>query len=112
MESGLGPGFVSPGAPTAHRTNLPTSAAHLDQTCTWSLPPSTFGVLQVCSAPFQVERVGWGVFDAKVEIHLTDGKNVWCQHQLSLDGDGGSSLIPLGLDWSLQHRTQTPPATP
>jgi len=69
-------------------------------------------IVEVCSAPFQVERVGWGVFDAKVEIHLTDGKNVWCQHQLSLDGDGGSSLIPLGLDWSLQHRTQTPPATP
>ena len=62
--------------------------------------------IEVRQPPFHVERVGWGVFDAKAEIHLKAGGVVRLQHSLSFEEDGtaASALAPLGLDWGTQQR--------
>jgi len=65
--------------------------------------PSSVEVLQ---APFQCERVGWGVFDAKAEVHLKAGGVVRLQHSLSFEADpeAATAAAPLGLDWGVQQK--------
>jgi len=64
-------------------------------------PPS----VEVSQAPFEIEEVGWGVFDVKAEIHLKTGGVIRTQHSLCFDGDGsvGTALVPVGMDWSVQQ---------
>ena len=62
--------------------------------------------MEVRQPPFEVARCGWGAFNVLVEVHLRQGAGVMrLQHMLCFEGDGSeeSSLVPLGLDWSVQQ---------
>jgi len=56
--------------------------------------------VELRSPPYEVERIGWGTFDIKVEIHCSQGYVVHCEHELCFKQVNNHSLVLLGLDWS------------
>ena len=46
-------------------------------------------------APFEIERVGWGVFNIEIQVTLTNGKQKQLAHCLSFSGNGVEQTINL-----------------
>ncbi|EFJ44939.1 hypothetical protein VOLCADRAFT_118534 [Volvox carteri f. nagariensis] len=54
-------------------------------------PTFSPSVIVLTEPPFQVRRVGWGIFVVRAEVHFQERWNhppVWCRWLLDFDGDG------------------------
>ena len=49
----------------------------------------------VHKSPFEVSRYGWGTFDVKVEIHMTDGRKEDVDHTLTFEEGNVFNLITI-----------------
>lgn len=49
--------------------------------------------VKVSTAPFKLERIGWGTFTVKIVVNLKNGKKVETEHELTFKGTGDNVKV-------------------